>query len=1721
MKKDRFFIFILLSICFIVMIGIPIKSQYVDERARIQNPDPGLVAGRNVNMVAGMELPDGDPYLQRQNEPSFAVSTRNALHLLAGANDYRTVDMPESEGPLPGIPEGATVGDGWLGVFKSFNGGESWISTLLPGFPHDQSPEGLESPLKAYDTACDPTVRAGSNGLFYYSGIAFDRGNNGLGIIFVARFIDNNFMTLLDPDPIEYLDATVIDEGTAGQFADKPWIAVDEPRYGDDTVPIYAPNVDVQNVARHNVYIVYSVFLGDAPSGDHSKILFARSTDCGTTWEAPIKISEGQHRNQGTSMAVSPKDGTIYVVWRRFVSQSQPDAIMMCKSEDFGLTFNKAVEVATIYPFDQFTETHRFRTYAFPALAVDHNGIVYVAWADRGYTTPHEDSRIVIKASANGTDWSSTPIEVDNYVGHGHQFMPSLTYAAGKLMLTWYDSRESQGGDNDHYYYIEDLNTPSGQRHTIDVRIAEASPDLNPSFSESTQVSKYLHSVEINYGLDPPVSTLTQLEYNPPNYPLFVGGTIPFIGDYIDITPAPAFLFDEGSWRFNTGYMSNGEPQEMPPDTFHVTWTDNRDVRPPSDGDWTTYNPPDVPTSTTPCTDGTRTGMRNQNIYTAAINKGIIVGAPVNTKQLPVQPSSTLQSINETYQQKVTFLVFVKNLTDDERNFRLTIQTPGDMEASFWEEWPLGEGECPFIYCGDMEVDLLIDPHSSITLTVFVAHSTDPYATFRVNVVEIDDGGNEIPNGLQSYIILNPDPVNTQIVPVLPEGEYHTPNVLIEPPSIVYLTDPNALSNSLVYDPHLGYILDYVNPDIVAPAYRTPAYRTGNIVNPAYRTSLIGDFSDGEVTDIQWKITNNNDTASAYSFLPVGEIPIHPDPEEEVAYQLLIYKVNNTPASLSASDPNNPSDLCELYNEEHHELVYSTPAYRTPAYRTPAYRTPAYRTPAYRTNTLSLAPGESAVCTLRLISSTSNPFDAEEYATTVAVEAVPQAANPDGTIEFVTSLYIIADVLPVGSVNEPYTVTLEAYGGEPESKEDPGTPENPDDDIWKYQYWTEILKNGESQLPPGLSFSLDENYNPIISGIPQYDPNGNYPKDYEFTMEVKDESTPQQTARRKFKITIDCVFHTITPSSGPGGSITPSVSVIVPHGLDSEQFEIIPADCFHVQNVIVDKDTPEEIPLGPVTTHTFTNVRADHTIEAVFDRDTFRITASAGEGGSIAPDGEQIVDCNNSITFTISVDEGYMLEDVVLDKGTPYVSHKGSVMTYTFEFVRADHTIEAIFKKLEAWVERYNNDSVNGDDEASDMAIGQSSGNVFVTGTSLGSQTGPDFFTISYDSVGNTLMSSRSDGPSHLGDFVNDIAVDRFGNFSTTGYSYRGNPNDPERHSDYFTVKYNSSGKEIWEVRYDGRRNGDDKATAIAVDTAGNVYVTGMSEDSESKQSDIIHKDYYTIKYDADRGREVWGARYDNSINGHDEATAIAVDSSEHVYVTGRSQGNGSGFDYFTIKYDSSGNVIWSARYNNEPVNGNDEAVALAVDTAGIVYVTGRSEGEGTGFDIVTIKYNTITNESLIARYNNNLVNGNDEAAAIAVDSGGNVYVTGFSSNEIDNDYVTIKYLPDLTVDTNWGPDGVLRYDGGNGADEAADIAIDSTGIYVTGRSQGSDTSFDYLTIKYDSSGNMVWRVRYDHSGGDDEARAIIADSAGNVYVTGKSQGGGTGFDYATVKYEQ
>jgi hypothetical protein len=311
--------------------------------------------------------------------------------------------------------------------------------------------------------------------------------------------------------------------------------------------------------------------------------------------------------------------------------------------------------------------------------------------------------------------------------------------------------------------------------------------------------------------------------------------------------------------------------------------------------------------------------------------------------------------------------------------------------------------------------------------------------------------------------------------------------------------------------------------------------------------------------------------------------------------------------------------------------------------------------------------------------------------------------------------------------------------------------------------------------------------------------------------------------------------------------------------------------------------------------------------------------------------------------------------------------------------------------------------------------------------------------------------------------------------------------------------------QQAWVARYNGSANLDDGGHAIAGDSSGNVYVTGGSHGSGT---DL---DYATIKYTS-AGQQQWVARYNGPANGWDRAAAIARDSSGNVYATGQSLGLGTDFDYATVKYNSAGQQQWVARYNG-PGNGEDDAVAIATDSSGNVYVTGQSIGAGTYADYATIKYNSAGQQQWVARYNR-LVS--DIARAIAVDSSGNVYVTGRSTGAGTGwDYATVKY--NSAGQQQW----VARYNGtGNGTDDALVIAVDSLGnVYVTGGSLGT-SYFDYATIKYNSAGQKQWVARYSNG---PYARAIALDGSGNVYVTGESVeslSGNSVVDYATIKYD-
>jgi hypothetical protein len=349
---------------------------------------------------------------------------------------------------------------------------------------------------------------------------------------------------------------------------------------------------------------------------------------------------------------------------------------------------------------------------------------------------------------------------------------------------------------------------------------------------------------------------------------------------------------------------------------------------------------------------------------------------------------------------------------------------------------------------------------------------------------------------------------------------------------------------------------------------------------------------------------------------------------------------------------------------------------------------------------------------------------------------------------------------------------------------------------------------------------------------------------------------------------------------------------------------------------------------------------------------------------------------------------------------------------------------------------------------------------------------------------GVPLWTNRYDGPGNGDDGVNALAVDSSGNVFVTGSSWSGTS------SDYVTIKYSNAGVPLWTNRYNGPGNSD-VALAAAVDGSGNVLVTGSSWSGTSY-------DCVTIKYSG-AGVPLWTNRNRNAAG-----IALAVESSGNVFVTGNCG---------TIKYSNAGVPLWT---------NLTAGVAIALDSSGSVFVTGSLYDGGILYHHGTIKYSGAGVPLWTNHYQGTDGNGYDQANAVAVDASGNTFVIGSSTDTNGYyDYVTIAY-------SSAGPPlWTNRYNGlGNGHDFAKAAVVDGSGnVFVTGLSS-SGSSSDYVTIKYSNAGAPLWTNRYHYNGvqnNDDQATALAMDGSGNVFVTGNSYISNTfiiqSSSYATVAY--
>ena len=324
-----------------------------------------------------------------------------------------------------------------------------------------------------------------------------------------------------------------------------------------------------------------------------------------------------------------------------------------------------------------------------------------------------------------------------------------------------------------------------------------------------------------------------------------------------------------------------------------------------------------------------------------------------------------------------------------------------------------------------------------------------------------------------------------------------------------------------------------------------------------------------------------------------------------------------------------------------------------------------------------------------------------------------------------------------------------------------------------------------------------------------------------------------------------------------------------------------------------------------------------------------------------------------------------------------------------------------------------------------------------------------------------------------------------------------------------------SPGTQLWAKRYDG--TGNNNANAVAASPTGQeVFVTGFSTGTTTGE------DYATIAYNAATGAQLWVKRYLGAEDGAD-ATAVAVSpTGSTVYITGDSYSPTIGANtYATIAYNAAtGAQLWGKTYNG-PGNSTDEAYSLAVSpSGGTVFVTGRSTGSLSVYDYATVAYNAATGAQQWAKTYNGLGNIGGEAHSVAVSpSGSTVFVTG-EANSGSGDYATVAYNA-ATGAQLW----VKLYNGtANSTDDAHSVAVSPTGstVYVTGYTTATTTGEDYGTVAYNAAtGAQLWVKRYNGPiGRSDFAYSMaVSPTSGTVFVTGNS-GNGPFYGYATAAYQ-
>jgi hypothetical protein len=589
---SRFFVVAALACLAVFSVGGIAGASTPGGDVRLTN-DCHPLAGCGAGYVSAYTLATGNAYTDatlaectisrgRQNEPAVAVDPRNTSVLLGSSNDYCPVYNQ-------GIAAGA-VGPIWLGYYRSLDGGGSWTSSLVPGYPDDKSPYKDLSQARTA-TAGDPVIAWDNHGrAFFGSETSGDPAGSAktFGDEFVARFRNPGGPDAADTtkDGLEYDGTTVVAKGSSapnllGVFHDKTSIEADRTGGSCDGY----------------VYFSWSRYSGN---GGNS-IYFARSTDHGVTFSKPMSLVSIPGETQFPDISVTG-NGHVYVTFRSFASGGQtPDAIYIVKSTNCGKTFGPARQVTTFirsdaqdlsspepvptqlvnddpesgegtaasgrardcgdfadacasgYTFfrrdtqvrstaDQLDNTHEWIYMVLDATKPGTLAQTGTTYGTVGAGTGGQAATFFVRYDGS-TGAHTAPVVIDDQAT-GHQTFPDISADGGVLHAIWWDSR------NDTCYSVTRPIGNCADRKTVDSLdvYGAMSTDAGGTWTGKTRI--------------------TDVSTNP-NFEQFDNRAVPFAGDYLWVTSLGSFAYTTWTdWR-NT--LQGSDPREATEDEDQTT----------------------------------------------------------------------------------------------------------------------------------------------------------------------------------------------------------------------------------------------------------------------------------------------------------------------------------------------------------------------------------------------------------------------------------------------------------------------------------------------------------------------------------------------------------------------------------------------------------------------------------------------------------------------------------------------------------------------------------------------------------------------------------------------------------------------------------------------------------------------------------------------------------------------------------------------------------------------------------------------------------------------------------------------------------------------------------------------------------------------------------------------------------------------------------------------